>query len=142
VSGKGRLRAGLLLVSAFLSVPNAGSGCDNPVEVSLGQTFTLGLGKRAAIPSEKVVIRFVAVPEDSRCPKGEQCIVAGKARVALEISVEGGTPAEVELGTSEGYGETDVAGFQVTLVGLAPYPVSGKQILNEEYVATLILRRL
>lgn len=89
-----------------------------------------------------MVVRFVAVPEDSRCPKGEQCIVAGKARVALEISVDGGTPTEVELGTAEGHGEMDVAGFQVTLAGLAPYPVSGRQIRPEEYVATLVLRRL
>jgi hypothetical protein len=117
-------------------------GGGDPVEVSFGQSFALRLGRQAAIPSAKVLIRFIAVPQDSRCPKGERCITAGKARVALELSVEGAAPAAIELETSEGSGEMDVGAFRVTLVGLEPYPVSGRQIRLEEYVATLVLRRL
>ncbi len=92
--------------------------------------------------SERVVIRFASILEDSRCPKGEQCIVAGKARIAVEISVEGSAPKTVELGTLEGSGEVDVAGFELQLVRLDPYPVSGREIRAEEYVATLSLHRL
>ncbi|HSB36371.1 MAG TPA: hypothetical protein VLH41_05805 [Thermoanaerobaculia bacterium] len=109
--------------------------------MSLGQSFALKLGRQAAVPGEKLQIRFASVPQDSRCPKGEQCITAGKARVALEVSVGDAAPAAVDLETSEGSEEMDVGGFRVTLVGLEPYPVSGRQIRPQEYVATLILHR-
>jgi hypothetical protein len=135
-------RAGLLLVYVFFSLLAVGFRCGSPIEVSFGQAFTLKPGQQAAISREKLVIRFVSVPEDSRCPKGEQCLVEGKARVTLEISVGGAAPVSVDLGTSEGSREMDVAGFQLTLVSLEPFPVSGRPIRAEDYLATISVQRL
>jgi hypothetical protein len=139
MTGKGRFRVGLPLAVALFSLLATGFQCGEPVEVSLGQPFALKVGQGAVVSSEKLRIRFASVPQDSRCPKGEQCITAGEVRVALEVSAGDAAPAAVELGTSE---EMDVAGFQVRLVGLEPYPVSGRPLHPEEYVATLVLRRL
>ena len=139
MTGKSRFRVGRPLAVTLFALLATGFQCEEPVEVSLGQSFALKLGRQAAVSSEKLRIRFASVPQDSRCPKGEQCITAGEARVALEVSVGDAAPTAVELGTSE---EVDVAGFQVRLVGLEPYPVSGRPLHPEEYVATLVLRRL
>ena len=113
-----------------------------PIEVSLGQSFALKPGQQAAISSEKFVIRFASVSEDSRCPKGEQCIVAGNARVELEVTVGGAEPELLELNTSRAPSIADMGGFRVALVTLEPYPVSGRQIRPEEYLASVSVHRL
>jgi hypothetical protein len=120
----------------------AGFRCGPPVEATLGQPFELKYGQAASIPSEKITVTFVAVAEDSRCPKGEQCITAGKARIVLEVAVGSAAPERAELTLGRGESDAVVAGLEVTLLGLEPYPVSGRPAPTENYLAKLSLRRL
>lgn len=138
----GRGRAGLLAVVAFFSLFAAGLRCEGPAEATLGQEFKLRPGEKASISGEKVVVAFLSVSEDSRCPKGEQCIVAGKARVVLEVSIGASAAQSFELATAGGSEEMDLGGFQFKLIALEPYPVSGRQIRPEEYLASLSVQRL
>ena len=85
---------------------------------------------------------FLAVPQDSRCPKGEQCIVAGKAIVSLEVAPRDGAAVALELDTAAESGEMDISGFQIDFLGLSPYPVSGRPISPQDYLLKLSVDRL
>jgi len=119
----------------------AGLRCDGPLEAAPGQPFTLKAGQTASITSEKVTVTFIAVSEDSRCPKGEQCITAGNARVLLEVAAGSAAPARIEFNLGRGASEAVVGTLEVTLVGLEPYPVAGRSIPAENYLASLSVRR-
>ena len=47
---------------------------------SLGQEFSLRIGRKVTLRDTELKIRFVSVIEDSRCPKGVNCVWQGNAR--------------------------------------------------------------
>jgi len=155
VSGRARIGAGLLLaLPALLFASDCAGGAPGgggspggaPVAATPepaaapGQPFTLKVGERVAVDSGKVSVAFLAVPEDSRCPKGEQCIWAGNARISLEVRVGDAEPRAVSLETNRGEPEADLEGYVLRLEGLAPQPVTGRAIAPENYSVTLSLR--
>ena len=108
-------------------------------EVSPGQEFTLKLGQTARVKGEGLEVKFASVVEDSRCPKGEQCIWQGRARIRVEVAGGGGEPVTLELGTEPGRQEAARLDYGLTLVALNPYPTANKQAAPEDYQATLVV---
>lgn len=109
--------------------------------VAAGEPFELALGQTAEIRGLGERIRFVSVEEDSRCPEGVQCIVAGKARILLEVS-GGGEPATVELGTAGGTADAVQDGQTIRLLELMPHPSSKRSIQPADYRARLVVGNL
>ena len=96
-------------------------------DVALNQTVRLA--DRAVTPT--------SVVEDSRCPRGVQCIQAGTVRIAAVIADPGtertmvltlGVPARLD-------------GGWVNLVRTCPYPVHGARLNAEDYSFRLSLKR-
>jgi hypothetical protein len=90
-------------------------------------------GKLAQI--EATTIRLVEVLEDSRCPKGVDCIWAGNAKVLVEITSESGRKTTKEIILNGGrvapiYSEE---GLVISIKGLAPYPTSLSKIKASDY---------
>ena len=108
-------------------------------EVSPGQQFTLKLGQTARVKGEGLEVKFASVAEDSRCPKGEQCIRAGSAKIRVEVARGGGEPVTLELDTEPGRQEAAHLGYALTLVALDPYPAANRQAAPEDYRATLVV---
>ena len=79
-------------------------------------------------------VRFVAVTEDSRCPRDVTCIWAGEVKVQLEIQQASKAASQVEL--LEG-GSTVAGEYRVTLVRVEPQPTSTAKIAPQDYRATL-----
>ncbi len=121
---------------------SAGFGGGGPIQVKLGEPFELRIGQKASIADGDLVLTFLAVLQDSRCPKGEQCIVAGKARVSLEAAPRDGAAVTFELDTTGESGETDGLAFRIELHGLAPYPVSGRPTSPHDYLVKLSVHRI
>lgn len=107
--------------------------------VSLRQEFTLKLGQTVRVKGEELRVRFVSVVEDSRCPRGEQCIRQGSAKIRLEITSGEDKPAAVELTTEPGAQEAAYRQYFLTLVALDPYPAASGQSAPEDYRATLVV---
>jgi len=107
-----------------------------PGRTPLGQSFELRAGSSAAIEGG-LQITFERVPSDSRCPMDALCIRAGEALVALTVSRDGRNADSRELRADGAASETTYLGFSIKLIALAPYPRSDRQILPEDYVATL-----
>jgi hypothetical protein len=109
-------------------------------KIVLNKNFILSVGQEASTADGKLKIKFVSVAEDSRCPKGVNCIWAGNARVMLQVGKTQGAPVKLELNTNPreatngagGYGE-----YLIKLVEVAPYPVAGQTIKPGSYAVTL-----
>ncbi len=114
-------------------------------KIMLDKNFVLRIGQEVLVADGKLKIKLVSVPEDSRCPTGVNCIWAGNARVALQVSKPTGNPVKLELNTNPRE-TTDVAEgsyglYRIKLVEVAPYPVDGQTIAPRSYTATLVVSK-
>jgi hypothetical protein len=96
-------------------------------------------GQTIDVNEEKLKIKFTSVLEDSRCPRGEQCIRAGSVSIKLEITKTNSKSISITLNTAGESQEVIAQGLEMKLVDLQPYPKSGVNIKNDDYVAILKL---
>lgn len=137
-----RLAAATIVASlAWTACSLAGPDRPLPVEtLALGQRFTLRAGQSAQSADGRLQVGVVGVTSDSRCPKGERCVWAGDATVQVWLRQASGPKETRELHTAPGPAQTARAfGHELCLVQLDPYPVSGKTLAQQDYVATLTL---
>jgi len=87
------------------------------IKIASGETVTAG----------NVILKFVEVLEDSRCPKDIVCVWAGRAKVKVAISGEHIYLKELELTIGEKNKNIlgVFNGFTFKAFGLTPYPSSG-----------------
>lgn len=93
------------------------------------------------ISIENHTLKFVKVIEDSRCPKGANCVWAGRAKILVEISSENKetTQKEIIFGKANQGESNDLELFKsnnkiVNAYQLNPYPVNGIPNDNNDYV--------
>jgi hypothetical protein len=139
----------LCLLAMFVAVagaaPTAAGGGRARKKIMLGKNFVLNVGQEVLTADGKLKIKFVSVAEDSRCPKGVNCIWAGNARVMLQVGKPTGPPVKLELNTNpreatdgagSGYGQ-----YLIKLVEVAPYPVAEQIIKPQNYAVTLVVSK-
>jgi hypothetical protein len=109
--------------------------------VSLDQPFELRVGRSATVAGEGLTVSFQAVPSDSRCPTGVQCVWAGNAVVQVVLSKDG-KAFGAELNTNLEPTSVDYLNYNVALVSLAPYPTAkGGAIAQSQYRATFVVTK-
>lgn len=114
------------------------------LEVETDREFTLRVGETAHVGGTEVLVHFVGVDEDSRCPSDVQCPWQGDAAVRLEFSsrIAGFAPQPVVLHTGVEPHQRSILGVTVRLVDLVPYPrASGPSIDPLSYTASLLVTR-
>jgi len=113
-------------------------------EVALATDFDLPVGEKVGVAGTRLVVEFVRVAEDSRCPMNARCIWEGNARVVVRVEEFASKATEkvrsisntLELNTSERFATRQSFGkFDVVLVHLEPTPMTGEKV--EKYVARL-----
>lgn len=123
------------------STPDEGRDASDADLAEIGQPFQLSIGQSALING--LVITFVAVGEDSRCPRGVMCVWAGRVKVLARVQKDGETLGEFELTAGELAGEdvneVELDGFVLRLVAVEPYPVAGEQTDEGDYVAEMVV---
>ena len=65
------------------------TGCSkNQVAVTInpGENFTIGVGQSARITGEDMIVKFVEVIGDSRCPQNVNCVWEGVASSHVTIT--------------------------------------------------------
>ena len=121
--------------------------CAAPLPVDtppLNQGFDLRVGESVRVGTgQTILIRFLRVTEDSRCPEGAVCIWEGNARVELQLERERLLipPTIASLNTGVGPRSTDFAGYTIALRRLSPYPRIGEKIDARSYVAGLLVTK-
>jgi len=106
---------------------------------SPGKEFSLRIGKKISLRDTKLKIRFVSVLEDSRCPKGVQCVWQGNAKAIFELSGIKRKPTIVRLNTGVEPKEVEYSGYTVRLVNITPEPKSGEKTNARRYEATIVI---
>ena len=130
----------LLILINGLVIAGCGPGGS---KVALGEEFSLKIGESAEIRGEDLEITFLEVLEDSRCPKGVQCVWAGRAVCLVRIKT-GGSEENVELtqpGVTEPPNSITHLDYNITFM-LLPYPEVPDKIEVDEYRLKLIVSKL
>lgn len=129
----------LVIISLFTVVfllPLASLSCaegGGDINASLGQEFSLPVGKTVSIESESLTIKFVEVISDSRCPEGAECIWAGEAQCRLHFTLIG-SPAEMIIVQPGGVADAKDYFIQYRIdFRLEPYPQEGQLIDPSDY---------
>lgn len=133
-----------LVVTLFLL-----NGCPAPAPkfpvFDLGKPFVIAQGATMQTADNALLIQFVNVTGDSRCPEGVQCIWAGRADCAF-ILTKGEVSESVTLSTGDfsqgGSGQATFNGYTITLNDVAPAARTGEPIKQEEYRATLTVTKM
>jgi hypothetical protein len=116
------------------------AACSNDPTAPLNRAFTLDVGQGASVADAELMVRFLRVTEDSRCPSTVQCVWAGNGQVEIETRDDGQTLKHL-LNTNEGAREVVVGLYRIRLVSLDPAPVTPGPIPPENYRATLEVSR-
>jgi hypothetical protein len=140
------IRSGLRWIAVAL-VAGATTGCSSPNEP--GGVFrtevTLRPGQVTAVASTPLRIGFERVASDSRCPSTALCIQSGDALVVFSVSVGDQGGAEIRLRTTGGaIGQdliAEVAGYELSIAGLQPYPETTTPIPSGDYRVTVSIAR-
>ncbi len=107
----------------------------------MNQEFTLAPGTSMAVEDTDVRVLFSGVTSDSRCPADALCVQLGDAVVHVQV-IDDGATSEYDLHTEPGRATAISHGsFQISLVGLQPYPFSDRSIAPGDYRATLLATR-
>jgi hypothetical protein len=143
------LRYILVLVFLITGCSSNTPGNSSDIKASLGQEFDLPIGQTVNINGEGMAIKFVELTNDSRCPKGVQCIWAGEAKCQLSIvyynNETQNVPVTIELienGGIDGYSRANWVnnnGEYKFSFKLMPYPESGKTINSADYHLLMII---
>lgn len=126
----------LLLFIAAGCVQGSSTAPTGPFDL----TVVLAPGQSAAFDEAPLVLRFVGVMGDSRCPADAFCIQGGDALVRIDVTSDRGQLAIYDLhtGSMQPIQHNDVT---IALVELSPYPFSSRTIDPRDYRATLRLTR-
>ncbi|MDS3860120.1 hypothetical protein RIF25_04805 [Thermosynechococcaceae cyanobacterium BACA0444] len=88
-----------------------------------GQPLRIKQGETISLNSGQLGITFVAVVQDSRCPRGAQCVWAGQAviNLALQNPTQPLTPITLTL-NNEPQAVPELPGYKIKFSALTPYP--------------------
>ena len=129
----------LLFLLGLVTATGCGASVASPTN-PIDTPFTIGVGEAASISGAGLVIEFLGVSGDSRCPADALCIQGGDAIVRIRVAGNG--TASYELHTGDASRATVAHGrYLISLVELQPYPFSSTPTDPDDYRATLIVRR-
>jgi hypothetical protein len=100
----------------------------------LGQEVALMPGQTTTVQGEPLSIAFLRVAEDSRCPRGAQCVRAGEAKVELMLTLQDRVENGI-LSTAAEPRSVSLGPYVVHLVRLDPLPTTAGP--PSRYTATL-----
>ena len=104
--------------SATPEVPSESSTATKTVV--FGGEQLIKIGETCSVEKSKASIKFLNVLEDSRCPKGVNCIQPGEAVIMVEVA---GTNRRLIIDTDpKTKTRTTIEGGTVEILSLAPYP--------------------
>jgi hypothetical protein len=138
-----KLLTAMLLLLMFTMLSACGSNPPGQVQARLGQEFTLAIDQETVLPEAGLTLKFLGVPEDSRCPSKVQCAWIGRAVVSFAAQKTQQKAVDFSLITIHSPDKTDQAlieGYQITLKAIEPQPeLPDQPVPAESYRATLLV---
>jgi len=109
-------------------------------EPTLDKEFSIKINGHAVIKNEAIKITFNKVLEDSRCPKGANCIDAGNAKVSLTVA-KNNDQKNLELDSYEGKTSVEYQGCEIKFINLAPYPDAHRAATGDPTITLLVTKK-
>jgi len=109
--------------------------------VWVGREFKLKVGEEVFLRKENLKIKFVSVPEDSRCPVNVDCFWSGNAKVALTYQKNLNRAVNDTLNTHLQPHASRYLRYRIILKDLEPYPIEAEPIPPGEYIATILVKK-
>lgn len=141
------MRKNNLVLMAIAMVAFAGATCtssgtesDAVPLILLGEDATMAPGDRIIVGDPALLLTFVGVTSDSRCPTSVVCVQAGSARVALRASATSGD-RDVFVETATAKDTASIDSYRVTLRSVAPTLTTTLPVPAASYRATLRVTR-
>lgn len=131
----------LMVLLPFSTVGQAFSA---PITTAvLGEQFQLKLNQTVSIESENIMVRFVKVVEDSRCPADVVCVWEGQVKILVDVNRDQDHTNSFNLTSraGESFNIEVFDGYSMSLLKVEPYPESSKTIEPSEYIATLTVTK-
>ncbi len=100
------------------------------------------MGEEKVLPNSKLKIKFVAVPEDSRCPINVRCVWIGNARVQLKVNNKTVNLDTQDMPERKYARIQSVDGYQYSLENLQPNKTTSNEIQPGEYVIQLRVEKI
>ncbi len=121
-------------VLAVALVACRSNGAPGSHAASLGQEVLLAPGEQAVFDPHGLVVEFLKVIEDSRCPTDVTCVWAGEVKLQLSTRIRAAEAVrhEITMGQDATLGE-----FRLAVVRVQPERLSTREISPEEYRVTL-----
>ena len=119
---------------------------NNITTAHIGDPFQLRINHSAILLPDNMSIRFIDVPEDSRCPAFVACVWQGQVTVSLNFtessfhstsSILNFTLGPLPINSSA----KDIYGHTIQLQQVEPYPIREQKIAKSDYTITLIALR-
>ena len=110
--------------------------CLESTDPRLGDEFELAFSQTSQIDNENIVIKFVGVSEDSRCPTNVNCIWAGNAKILLEIFQD-----TLSINTALEPKNIEVNGYQIELKSVSPYPNGIEAVNIDDYSIGIVVTK-
>lgn len=109
----------------------------------LEKPFSLQVGEqKAAANTSDMVVHFTQVTDDSRCPKGVNCVWEGEAVAELVLGKLGtDTLALTYRPGREKASVGRASGYSFRLLEVNPYPEKGNTIKKEDYEIVLEIKK-
>ena len=124
---------------SLLALLSLGSNCRLDLSPTRSVNFLVARGQ--TVRAQDLRVLFLEVVSDSRCPANVTCPTAGDAIVSFELRVNT-TTSEVQLHVVDPVKRSALfEGYLVELTALAPYPIAGQTIDEDDYRATINVRR-
>jgi len=105
-----------------------------------GSIIYFNEGENRFLDDYQMNVTFKNISEDSRCPKGVNCIWVGVAVAQLEVMGTTTRPVTLSLASLDNKGRNyqksaDFNGYKITLAEITPYPEStqGQKALKGKY---------
>jgi hypothetical protein len=114
--------------------------CQNSITAvspEIGNSFKIKLGQTLEFQDADLSVTFEELLEDSRCPEGATCFWAGNGRVIIQLN-----DLQTELNTYLDPKSIDLAGFEIELLSLTPYPEINNEVEPEDYFAELVVEKI
>lgn len=108
----------------------------------LDNSIIIAQGDCAGDVQSKIYICLDSVLNDSRCPRGVQCIWEGNAEARFRFVNSDDAPVFFNLNTHLGFtNDTIIGGYKFTLKAITPYPGSIEILKPRVYKAEILIEK-
>jgi hypothetical protein len=109
----------------------------------LDQVFDLKMNGSAQLEGGDLKLSFSGVPEDSRCPKGVNCIREGDIKITLAAATgsQNKTLEFIRSASQTGNVTQSFENYKIQWLDVSPYPEKDKTIRKEDYKIRIAVRQ-